>query len=84
MTPKQADKLINSGQTVSVRNKIFRTPFTAIFVSRTRWNILAADGGLYDRGDLEIIELDESTDDSHRYPGPKVTTCKKYIAKRIG
>ncbi len=56
MTPRQADKIIKEGKKVTVMS----TQFTELlpdklFVRRDRWNIYSEDGGVYDRGDLEII-----------------------------
>jgi hypothetical protein len=57
MTPRQADQIIKKGEPVTVRSLTYNETFTAVFISRDRWNIRTADG-LYDRGDLEIVEDD--------------------------
>lgn len=56
MTTKQADQLITSTQEVTVKSREYDNVFQASFVSRDRFNITAADGGLYDRADLEVIQ----------------------------
>lgn len=60
MTPRQADILIKSGKEVFVTTPLDHDPFPVILVSRDRWDVTTADGGLFDRGDLKIygaIEL---------------------------
>lgn len=55
MTPKQADKIIATGKPVTVTARHFKETFTAIFVRRDRRSIESADGGKFDRADLEIV-----------------------------
>lgn len=54
MTPRQADKLIKSGQPVELR--MYGEVFVAVIVRRDRWNIYLADGAVMDRGDCEVIK----------------------------
>ena len=54
MTPKEADKIIKLGDSVAVYSKHFGESFIKIFIKRDRWNIYSADGGVYDRADLEL------------------------------
>ncbi len=56
MTPREADKIIKAGRVVTVSN--IRRPnekFSRFFVKRDRWNIYSADGGVFDRGELELV-----------------------------
>lgn len=55
MTIYQANKIIESGNPVTVHNSLYNETFTCTFVSRSRYNIMSSDGGVYDRGDLEIV-----------------------------
>ena len=55
MTPKQADKLIKSGQPVELRS-MYGEVFVAVIVRRDRWNIYLADGAVMDRSDCEVIK----------------------------
>lgn len=56
MTTSQADKIIKTGAPVTVHNNTYNETFTCLFVSRTRWNIVSDNGGVFDRGDLEVVE----------------------------
>lgn len=56
MTPKQCDKLIKSGESVVLRDPNWDETFRAVVVSRDRFSLRTADGGLFDRGDLEIVD----------------------------
>jgi hypothetical protein len=55
MTTKQADKIIKTQTAVTVRNSHFGETFTATFIRRDRYNLYSADGGVFDRGELEIV-----------------------------
>ena len=55
MKTKQADKLIKAGKPVTVRNTHFDETFTTTFISRDRYTITAADGGLFERDELEVV-----------------------------
>ena len=55
ITPRQADKIIKDGQPVKLRS-IYGETFEAIFTSRDRWHMYTADGGKYDRTDMEVIQ----------------------------
>jgi len=59
MTPKQADKIIAEGKTITVRSKFYGEEFSARFIKRDRLSIESEDGGRFDRSDLEIIERTE-------------------------
>lgn len=54
MTTRQADKLIDNKSRVILRSQSGEQ-FTAVLVSRDRWNVRTQDGGLFDRKDLEVI-----------------------------
>ena len=56
MTPKQADRLIQSRKPVTLREVRFDQTFSAVLVSRDRYNVRTACGMVLDRGDLEIVE----------------------------
>jgi hypothetical protein len=71
MTPGKADQIIKKGEPVTVHNSRFNETMTVVFIRRDRWSIysLAWDGegysapitdrnpgGVFDRGDLEIVE----------------------------
>lgn len=55
MSPREADRIIRSGQPVTVRNEHYDETFTAEFVRRDRWNLYTADGGIYDRTELQVV-----------------------------
>ena len=59
MTPKQADKAIETGKEITVHNPHYNETFTKLFIRRDRWNIYSADGGTFDRGDLNIVTQQE-------------------------
>ena len=56
MTPRQADSIIKKGKAVTVHGKHFNETFTALFIRRDRWSIYTDSGGVFDRGDLEIVK----------------------------
>ena len=56
MTTKQADKAIKSGQPVTLRNTQFDETFTVVIVSRDRWTVTSADGGRFERDELEVVQ----------------------------
>lgn len=58
MTPKQADKVILANQPITVRNTRYDETFTATFVKRDRLYIHSADGGTFDRSELEIVKAE--------------------------
>ena len=55
MTPKQADKIIASGQPVTVKSEEYGESFMVTFTERNRHSITSADGGIYDRSDLTVV-----------------------------
>ena len=55
MTPRDADKIIKYGKPVTVHNTHFDETFTKVFVKRTRYLIMSADGGVFERDELEIV-----------------------------
>lgn len=57
MKPGEADRLIRTGNLVTLRNPRFNETFGPVaLVSRDRWNVYASDGGCYDRGELVIVK----------------------------
>lgn len=54
MTPAQADRILKAGKPVRVIGRLDPQGFVAVFVRRDRWNLYTADGGIFDRGDLQI------------------------------
>ena len=54
MTTREADQIIKSGQPTTVRSTEYEETFAATFVSRSRYDIHSADGGVFDRADLVI------------------------------
>lgn len=56
MTTREADQIIKRGKSTTVYNKIFDETFTTIFISRDRYNLYSADGGVYDRSELVIVK----------------------------
>lgn len=57
MTPREADRAIKKGEPILVTTVLAReTPFVVTLVGRDRWNVETADGGLYDRGDMWLVE----------------------------
>ena len=60
MTPRQADRLINTGQVVNLYNRVFHEWFYQVrIISRTRWSVklLLPSGhiAVVDRGELAPI-----------------------------
>jgi len=55
MTPRQADRVIKAGKPVTVYNSHWDETFTAVFVSRNRRMIMSADGGVFHRDELELV-----------------------------
>jgi hypothetical protein len=66
MTPKQADGLIKSGKPVTVFNIVYKESLTITITGRNRWDIYTSDGGVMDRGDLEILEPGETELNDYR------------------
>ena len=56
MTPREADRIIRLGVKVQVKDKYSSETFWAVFVRRDRRHIETADGGLFERIDLEIVK----------------------------
>jgi len=56
MTPRKASAIVASGQPATVHNADYGETFTAIFVRKTRWDIISKSGGVYDRASLEVVE----------------------------
>ena len=56
MTTKQADKLIKSGEQVTLHNARFNETFTVVLVSRDRHTVTSQDGGRFERDELEVVE----------------------------
>ena len=54
MTPKQADKIILQAKPVTVHNARWDETFTTTFIRRDRYSIYSVDGGVFDRGELEV------------------------------
>ena len=54
MTTQQADKIIKSGKPTIVHNEFYRETFSAVFVRRDRRLIYSADGGVFERADLQL------------------------------
>lgn len=54
MTSKQADKLIRSGEKVTVVNSFYNEEITTVFISQDRHNVYSIDGGKFDRAELTI------------------------------
>ena len=91
MTPKQADKLIASGQPVTVHNSDYDETFTATFVSRDRYSITSDTGGIFDRSDLEVVVLptttlccwcdEPATAEPVRYAGTNHPACPVHSAE---
>jgi hypothetical protein len=59
MTTREADKIISSQKPVTVHNSFYNETFTKIFVRRDRRIIYSADGGAFERSDLQIVKSDE-------------------------
>ena len=57
MSPKQADKIIKAGKPTTVHDTFRNETFTKTFISRDRWDIFSSDGGVFDRGELDVIEF---------------------------
>ncbi len=55
MKPATADRIIKAGKPVLLKSRYGET-FTALIVSRDRWNVRTSDGGVFDRGDLELVD----------------------------
>jgi hypothetical protein len=55
MTPREADRIIKSGKPTTVITR-FKDTFTAVFTKRDRWCIETADGGKFERSDLDIVK----------------------------
>ncbi len=58
MTPRQADKVIASGKPTMVKDA-YGDRWSAVFTKRDRRNIETADGGLFDRAELQIVQTPE-------------------------
>lgn len=58
MTPREADKIIKAGKPVMVTNQFEDKPFKVVLVSRDRWNVTTADGGVFDRGDMKLVRCE--------------------------
>ncbi len=56
MTPRQADAIIKKGKPVTVYGRNFNETFVATFIRRDRYSIYTNTGGVFDRGDLDIIK----------------------------
>ena len=55
MSPREADKIIKAGKPVRCMDTFFKQEMTLLFVARDRWNIFTDTGGVYDRGELEVL-----------------------------
>lgn len=57
MTPREADKIIKAGKPVMVTTHLDHEPQEITLVSRDRWNVRSATGGVFDRGDMKLVEV---------------------------
>lgn len=67
MTPRQADRIIRAGRPVAVRT--MGETFTALFISRDRWNLYTDHGAVFDRGELELVDAPTITITAVRVAG---------------
>lgn len=58
MTPREADKIIKAGKPVTVTTNLDHKPSEVMLVSRDRWNVRTADGGVFDRGEMKLVRCD--------------------------
>ena len=56
MKPREADKAIKSGEAVTLHNAQHDETWEAVIVSRDRYTFSTADGGVFERDDVEIVQ----------------------------
>lgn len=68
MTTAQADKLIRTAQRVWLRSKFYNEdlPKPVVLVRRDRVNVITADGGVFDRLDLQILSVCGESDTDYK------------------
>ena len=54
LSPKQADRLIKSGDIVTLWNHRWNEVWTGVIVSRDRWCINTADGCRFERNEMYL------------------------------
>ena len=58
MTPRQADRIIAKGESVTLRHVPTGEVVTAVITGRDRWDLFLADATgtcLIDRGEMEVV-----------------------------
>ena len=56
LTTKRADQLVKSGKPVTLFNEFYNETFTIVLVKRDRFNVYSAEGGKFDRKELQEIK----------------------------
>lgn len=56
MTTREADKIIKNQQPTTVYNSFYKETFTKVFVRRDKFKLYSADGGVFERKELEIVK----------------------------
>jgi hypothetical protein len=83
ISPKLADRLIAEGKPVTVKDVRRGDTFEIVVVSRDRWNIKTAAGGVFDRSDLVLVVTKLTAEDRVRTVLAEFIDAKHPVALAI-